>query len=89
MNMTGTSYLTMVRSQTHKLVHFRGSDEGQLFDLLSKEKETKNLWNDPDSAEIKQDLLRRILEFHIDSTVQTRDARRLIVSPADAMHMTQ
>jgi len=55
---------------------------------LSKEKETKNLWNDPDSAEIKQDLLRRILEFHIESTVQTRDARRLIVSPADAVHMT-
>ena len=87
-NMTGTSYLTMVRSQTHKLIHFRGSDEGQLFNLLSKEKETKNLWNDPDSAEIKQDLLRRILEFHIESSVQTRDARRLIVSPADAMHMT-
>ncbi|MEM1318498.1 MAG: sulfatase-like hydrolase/transferase, partial [Pseudomonadota bacterium] len=26
-NMTGASYLTMIRSRTHKLVHFRGNDE--------------------------------------------------------------
>lgn len=81
-NMTGASYLTMVRSQTHKLVHFRGIDEGQLFDLDSEAGETKNLWDDPASAQIKQNLLLQMLEFHIESTVHTRNARRLIVSPA-------
>ncbi len=86
-NMTGTSYLTMVRSRTHKLIHFRDSKEGQLFDLLSKEGETRNLWNEPSSAEIKQSLLQQILEFHIESTVHTRDARRLIVSPAGSVNM--
>ena len=86
-NMTGASYLTMVRSHTHKLVHFHGSEEGQLFDLSSNNGETKNLWNDPASADIKQCLLQRMLEFYIESTVQTRDARRLIVSPASAKAM--
>ena len=33
-NMTGTSFLTMVRSKTHKLIQFRGEEEGQLFDLF-------------------------------------------------------
>ena len=86
-NMTGASYLTMVRSSTHKLVHFHNNKEGQLFDLSSNESETKNLWNDPQSATIKQRLLLRILEFYIESTVKTRDARRLIVSPANAKAM--
>ena len=86
-NMTGASYLTMVRSHTHKLVHFHGSEEGQLFDLSSIDGETKNLWDDPASADIKQGLLQRMLEFYIESTVQTRDARRLIVSPASAKAM--
>mgnify|MGYP001823992218 CR=1 FL=1 len=72
----------MVRSQTHKLVHFRGIDEGQLFDLDSEACETKHLWDDPASAQIKQNLLLQMLEFHIESTVHTRNARRLIVSPA-------
>ena len=83
-NMTGASYLTMVRSKTHKLVHFRGSDEGQLFDLKSAEGETKNLWSAPEAAGVKQDLLNAMLDFHIESTIQTRNARRLIVSPASA-----
>ena len=86
-NMTGASYLTMVRSRTHKLVHFRGIDEGQLFDLTSEAGESKNLWDDPASAEVKQSLLQQMLEFHIESTVHTRDARRLIVSPASAEAM--
>lgn len=83
-NMTGASFLTMVRSKTHKLVHFINRDDGQLFDLESLAGETKNLWDDPASAEIKQALLNRMLEFHIESTVHTRNARRLIVSPASA-----
>lgn len=83
-NMTGASYLTMVRSKTHKLVHFRGSDEGQLFDLTSAAGETKNLFSAPEAAGVKQDLLNAMLEFHIESAVQTRNARRLIVSPASA-----
>ena len=82
--MTGTSFLTMVRSRTHKLVHFSDSDEGQLFDLTSEAGETRNLWNDAFASETKQDLLNRMLKFHIESAVHTCNARRLIVSPAGA-----
>ncbi|WP_424928929.1 sulfatase family protein [Amaricoccus tamworthensis] len=80
-NMTGASYLTMVRSKTHKLVHFRGSDEGQLFDLVADPGERVNLWSDADHTGVKQELLSELLEFHIESTVHTRNARHLIVSP--------
>ncbi|MEX0348067.1 MAG: sulfatase [Paracoccaceae bacterium] len=86
-NMTGASYLTMVRSRTHKLVHFRASEEGQLFDLTSEAGETKNLWDSPEAAEIKGNLLQTLLEFHVESTVHTRNTRRLIVSPKDAGSM--
>ena len=55
--------------------------------MSSNDGETKNLWDDPASADIKQCLLQRMLEFYIESTVQTRDARRLIVSPASAKAM--
>lgn len=86
-NMTGAAYLTMVRSETHKLVHFRGSDEGQLFDLIADPGERKNLWNDPSARPAKQNLLNAMLEFHIESAVQTRNARRMLVAPqgADAL----
>ena len=40
-NMTGTSFLTMVRSKTHKLIQFRGEEEGQLFDLESEAERQK------------------------------------------------
>ncbi|MEM9429876.1 MAG: sulfatase-like hydrolase/transferase [Pseudomonadota bacterium] len=80
-NMTGASYLTMIRSKTHKLVHFRGTEEGQLFDLAADPGETRNLWSAPDAAEVKAALLRAMLEFHVESTLQTRNARHLIVSP--------
>jgi len=80
-NMTGVSYLTMVRSATHKLVHFHGGAAGQLFDLKADPGERRNLWDDPAAEPARQELLQALLEFHVDSVVQTKDARRLIVSP--------
>lgn len=80
-NLTGANFLTMVRSETHKLVHFRGMDCGQLFDLVADPKEVRNLWDDPGSAAIKAGLLTVLMEWHIDSAVQTRDARKRVVAP--------
>jgi len=80
-NLTGANFLTMVRSETHKLVHFRGMDGGQLFDLVADPKEVRNLWDDPGSAAIKASLLTVLMEWHIDSAVQTRDARKRVVAP--------
>lgn len=39
-NFTGAEYLTMVRSRSHKLVHFAGKEFGQLFDLDADPKES-------------------------------------------------
>jgi arylsulfatase A-like enzyme len=85
-NMTGATYLTMIRSRTHKLVHFQGQPLGQLFDLQSDPMERRNLWDEPTMRDTRDELLRRMLEFHIDSTVQTQNGRKAVVAPLDAEH---
>ncbi|WP_299651120.1 sulfatase-like hydrolase/transferase [uncultured Jannaschia sp.] len=84
-NMTGARFFTMVRSETHKLVHFQGQTYGQLFDLVADPGEKQDLWDDPSAREVKQHLLNVMLNWHVDSTLATRNARRLIVSPPDAV----
>lgn len=79
-NLTGTSFFTMVRSHTHKLVHFQGQDFGQLFDLKADPRELVNLWDTAGAAVIKQDLLNNMLNWHIDSALNTRDARKSVVT---------
>ncbi len=81
-NLTGTTFLTMIRSETHKLVQFQGMAEGQLFDLVADPNERVNLWDDPQAAEVKAELREALLNWHIDSALHTKNARRLIVSPA-------
>jgi arylsulfatase len=79
-NLTGADLLTMVRSKTHKLVHFHGQEGGQLFDLVSDPKERVNLWDDPGAAAAKQELLGVMLDWHLDSALATRNARRRVVN---------
>ena len=79
-NFTGAKYMTMVRSKTHKLVHFMDHDFGQLFDLTSAKGKTENLWDDPGNAAIKQELLDVLREWHISSAYHTRAARRAMVN---------
>ncbi|PRD44812.1 arylsulfatase [Phyllobacterium phragmitis] len=80
-NLTGAEYLTMVRSKTHKLVHFAGQDFGQLFDLVNDPGERTNLWDDPDSATVKQELKNVMLEWYVNSTIRTRNVRKRTVVP--------
>jgi len=71
-NLTGASFITMVRSPTHKLVHFHGIDEGQLFDLEADPAELNTLWDDPGHAAVKDELLGVLREWLIDSNIRTR-----------------
>ncbi|MEP3279928.1 MAG: sulfatase-like hydrolase/transferase [Stappiaceae bacterium] len=80
-NLTGTKFFTMVRSRTHKLVHFQGQSYGQLFDLQTDPGELSNLWDSPAATESKQELLSVLMNWHIDSALQTRDARKRVVAP--------
>jgi arylsulfatase A-like enzyme len=69
----GVEFMTGVRSDSWKLVHFKGSTDGQLFDLENDPKEVKNLWSDPAHADKKQELLDVMRDWLIESNFKTRD----------------
>ena len=71
--LRGTAFMTMIRSDEWKLVHFVDSDEGQLFDLAADPDERTNLWDDPSVREKRDELLDRILAWRIESGVRTAD----------------
>jgi len=71
--LRGTDFMTMVRTEDWKLVHFVDHEEGQLFDLDADPEEENNLWNDPDVQNKKQDLLTRMLEWRIETGLQSGD----------------
>jgi len=71
-NLTGASFITMVRSNRYKLVHFRGLDEGQLFDLSADPKEANSLWDSAEHQDIKREMLDALREWLIESNYNTR-----------------
>jgi arylsulfatase len=72
-NLTGTEFITMVRSKRHKLVHFKGADYGQLFDLEADPGEITNRWADPAMQATKDALLAVLRDWLIESNYRTRD----------------
>ena len=80
-NFTGARFMTMVRSRTHKLVHFLDHAHGQLFDLRSAEGETRNLWDDPGASDAKDAMLGVLRDWHLRSAYHTRAARRAMANP--------
>lgn len=69
--LTGASLFTMVREQRYKLMHITGSSEGQLFDLEADPHEMRNLWHDPACQGERARLLQVLLEWRMQSSVQT------------------
>ncbi len=76
-NFTTADFQTMVRTDEWKLVHILGSDalggasEGLLFNLREDPGEQHNLWADPAYEAVKADLLNSILEWRLQSTLQS------------------
>lgn len=66
-------YMTMVRSDRWKLVHFLDQPYGQLFDLQTDPGEINNLWDDPAHAPVKQELIQVLCNWRIRSALQTAD----------------
>ena len=66
-------YMTMARCERYKLVHFAGQTYGQLFDLQADPWEVDNRWDDEALADTKRELLDALLDWRIESAVQTRD----------------
>ena len=66
-------YMTMIRSERWKLVHFLDQDYGQLFDLAADPGELDNRWDDAALADVKRSLLERMLNWRIESGHRTRN----------------
>ncbi len=66
-------YMTMIRSEKWKLVHFLGQSYGQLFDLEADPGELNNLWDDEGLAALKQSMLNTLLNWRIESSLNTRN----------------
>lgn len=71
--LTGCEFMTMVRNNAWKLVHFLDEPYGQLFDLRHDPAEIHNRWSDPAVASIKQELLAVLREWRIRSGLKTAD----------------
>ncbi len=72
-NLTGCEFMTMVRDQTHKLIHYLDEPDGQLYDLTSDPQECDNLWHVPSARDQKERLLTELREWRIRSGVHTKD----------------
>ncbi len=55
-----TAQLTMLRTDTHKIVVDHAHDDGELYDLIDDPQEKNNLWRNPDSLALKAELLTKL-----------------------------
>jgi arylsulfatase A-like enzyme len=53
-------YATMVRTDTHKLVVYHSTQEGELYDLQSDPKERVNLWSHSEHGAVKLQMMERL-----------------------------
>ena len=71
--LTGTKFMTMVRSERWKIVHFLDEPDGQLFDLENDPDELVNLWDDPAHSDQKQEMLAVLREWRIRSQYESAE----------------
>lgn len=66
-------FVTMIRTKDWKLVQFLDEPYGQLIDLVNDPAEESNLWDDPNYAEKKAELIETIGSFRVRSGYKTRN----------------
>jgi arylsulfatase len=64
--LEGTRYMTMIRDQRYKLVHYLGDAYGELYDTKEDPDEILNLWNNPCAAEVKNRLIGELLNWRLE-----------------------
>ena len=74
--LQGCEYMTMVRSENWKLVHFLGESYGQLFDLQNDPDEVHDRWDDPAHRPTRQHLLDELREWRMRSQLHTQELNR-------------
>ena len=71
--LTHADFMTMVRNDKWKLVHFLDESFGQLFDLENDPREVNNLWDSDTHQDAKLSMLAELREWRIRSQLQTAD----------------
>ena len=69
-NFTTSRFMTMVRTQDWKMVHFLDEPWGQLFDLEKDPHEVNNLWNKEQASHQQTELLATLREWRIRDTYE-------------------
>ncbi|MEM7144368.1 MAG: sulfatase-like hydrolase/transferase [Verrucomicrobiota bacterium] len=72
-NFGYASWMTMARTERWKLVHLLGEEDGQLFDLEGDPGEVRNLWFDEGHAEVKREMVARMLDWRMASGLDTAE----------------
>ena len=57
---TPATFLTMVRTERHKLIAAHGHPVSELYDMQEDPGETRNLWDDQAAAGVKTEMLVRL-----------------------------
>lgn len=71
---TGT-YGTMFRTSSHKLCMYHDKQLGELYDLTTDPWEHTDLWDSPDSQNIKNELIRQAFDAHVTLTTDMGSPR--------------
>ena len=59
------SYGTMLRTDTHKMVVYHGTDQGELYDLENDPDEFENLWQSKGHSEFKTQMLKTTFDASV------------------------
>lgn len=71
--LTGTAMMTMVRSREWKAVHYLDQPDGELYDLRADPGEHHNLWNRPEYAARREEMLGVLRDWLIRSNLRAGD----------------
>lgn len=80
--LTGTDFMTMIRKDNWKLVHFVDHEEGQLFDLDADPDEINNLWDDAEQETVRSELINQILKWRIESARKSQGFVQMLAKRA-------
>ena len=61
-----TLYQTTLVTATHKLVVYRDTDEGELYNLATDPNQYHNLWNNVKSRDLRDSLMRRLVRANME-----------------------
>lgn len=74
---TPASFGTMYLDGRHKLIRYHNHDLGELFDLLNDPTESQDLWDEPDSRALRDELVQK----SFDAAIKASDLGTEVVGP--------